>query len=106
MLEQGNVVATLKGPKTFVYSLAVNPIDRTILAGGYDGTVTVYHLSSREPLLTYSGHSEPIVSITMDAAGEHFATAAQDGLIRVWKSGHPAMCLRTIIGTEKQSHPM
>lgn len=100
------MVATLKGPKTFVYSLAVNPVDRTIIAGGYDGSITTYHLSAREPLLTYSGHSEPIVSISMDAAGEHFATAAQDGLIRLWRSGAPATCLRTIIGTEKQSYPM
>ncbi len=97
---------TFKGSKSFVYSLALNPVNRTIISGGYDGSIGVFHLSSREPLMRFSGHSEPVVSIAADLLGRHYSTGAQDGLVRVWSCAGPSLCVKTIIATENQAFPM
>lgn len=106
-LKQKKVVATFRGNKSFVYSLAANPVNRMILTGGFDGTVTAFHLSSREALMQFSGHSEPIVSIAVDAQeGSYYATGAQDGLVRVWSSSGPSLCMKTVVTTSGQSVPL
>eukprot|EP01034_Spumella_vulgaris_P024025 gene24025-30321_t len=66
----------------------------------------MFHLSAREPLQRFGAHSEPIVSIAMDSLGRHYATGAQDGLIRVWNPAGAGMCVKTIIATENQSFPL
>ncbi len=76
------------------------------MSGGYDGSVSMFHLSSKEPLMRFSAHSEPIVSIACDQGGEHYATGAQDGLVRIWNPSSPNLCVRTVVGTENQAFPL
>jgi hypothetical protein len=65
------VINSYKGNKSFVYSLAVNPINRVIasgknlyimikmeMLGGLDGSVQMFHLSMKDPIMNFDGHSE------------------------------------------------
>ncbi len=56
--------------------------------------------------MRFGAHSEPIVSIAVDSQGQHYATGAQDGLIRIWNPAGAGMCVKTIIATESQSFPL
>ena len=84
----------------------MNPVNRTLISGGYDGSIAMFHLSSRDALMRFDAHSEPVVSIAVDGLGRHYSTGAQDGLVRMWSSAGPSMCLKTLIGTENQAFPM
>lgn len=103
---QSQCFQSFKASKSFVYSLALNPVSRAIVSGGYDGSIAMFHLSSRDPLMRFSAHSEPVVSIAVDLGGRHFSTGAQDGLVRLWSCAGPSVCVKTIIGTENQAFPM
>lgn len=105
-IEKSVVISSFKGNKSFVYSLAVNPINRSIGSGGFDGSINVYHLSSRDPVMSFSGHSEPIVSIDYNSNGNEYITGGQDSLIRVWDSRGAAACIKTIICSEDQYVPI
>ena len=48
----------------------------------------------------------PIVSIACDQGGDHYATGAQDGLVRIWSPSAPNLCMRTVVGTENQAFPL
>ena len=104
---------SFKGNRSSVYSLAVKPANKVLASGGYDGSVQMFHLLSREPIMSFSAHAEPVVSVDFpsssagsSSSGEEFLTASQDSLVRLWDARLEAACTRTIICSEEQQVPL
>ena len=100
---QSKAFVSFKGNKSYVYSLAVRHTSKIIASGGYDGSVNVFHLSQKEPILSFSAHAEPIVSIDFNKGkNSEYLTGSHDGLVRFWDSRLNAACIRTVICEEQQ----
>lgn len=66
-----------------------------IACGGYDGSLTLFHLSQRAPIITFSAHADPVVSVDFATPCE-IATASFDGLVRLWDCSKRSNCLYTL----------
>ncbi len=73
-----------------VLSLAVAPPQpdgrRRLLTGHRSGRLVVRDLVTLKPLQEVAAHSKPLVALAVSAAGTHWASASQDGTVRVWSS--------------------
>jgi len=69
-----------------VYSLCVNPINKLVLSGGYDGSVRHFDVLSGKCTQCFDAHSEPISSLDYTSDGSEFVTGSHDGIIRIWDS--------------------
>ena len=72
------------GHKSFVYSLAANPLNNLVLSGGYDGTVRMFDIISGKCIYYFDAHSEPIAAVDFANNGNEFATGGHDGIVRIW----------------------
>lgn len=59
------MILNFKNNSSIVYSLFVNPSNKMIYCGGINGSMTMYHLSVREPIALFAAQADPIVSIDM-----------------------------------------
>jgi WD40 repeat protein len=64
---------------------ALSPDSALIVDGGEDGTVSVLDGSTGELLGTLAGHTAPITESAFSADGTRFATASEDGTVKVWR---------------------
>mmetsp|Transcript_29026 Transcript_29026/g.48778 ORF Transcript_29026/g.48778 Transcript_29026/m.48778 type:complete len:306 (+) Transcript_29026:45-962(+) len=96
-IHQNKVIGNFKPAQSMIYSVSVNPVNKTILCGCIDGSVRIYHLSTREPLTQFFAQGDPVVSIQCHGSGREILTAGQDGLIRLWDSNNIGMCYQTIV---------
>jgi WD40 repeat protein/serine/threonine protein kinase len=63
--------------------VAFDPRGRHLIAGG-DATLAVWDVERRAVVATMAGHTDAIVDIEVDRAGERVATGSRDGTARVW----------------------
>ena len=83
---------TLTGSETFVFALAVSPVEPHVAAGGgMDGNsgtpdyaVRIWDHESGELLHTLEGHRATVTSIAYSPAGDTLATADLQGNLRLW----------------------
>ena len=86
----------MHGHSSYVYSITANPMNRTILSGGYDGCVMIFDVTSGSCIVDFNAHSEPISSIEYSPFGDCFVTGSQDGFVRLWDSATHSGCMHTI----------
>jgi WD40 repeat protein len=57
---------------------------RRILVGCANGKATIFDVQTHEPLVQYSGHTAPILSVALSPDGRRALTGASDRLAKVW----------------------
>lgn len=78
-------VMALAGPDSSGDTVAALSADGAYLAvGGISGGVYLHDAASGELLAALSGHSKGIFRMAFSPDGRRLATAAQDGMVRVW----------------------
>jgi len=69
---------------TEVWAMAFDK-DRTLLAAGaFDGTITIYKLSTGATLAELKGHTGTVSDLAFSADGQYLASAAADGKLYLW----------------------
>lgn len=96
-IETGKVIQTLIGHKSFVYSISVNPVNKCIVSGGYDGTVHIFDIASGQSVITpFEAHCDPVSSVHFSSTGKEYVTGSHDGLVRIWDSSMSAICKKSL----------
>lgn len=70
--------------KAGVRQIAFSPDSRTLAAGGFDNTLSLYDLKSRKLTATGVGHTGGINSVAFTSDGQRLVTGGLDNTIRVW----------------------
>jgi WD40 repeat protein len=83
--------AILRGPARGVRAIAFSPDGRYAAGGGLDGTITLWELASRQPVLTVRdplAEGEPFVSLVrFTPDGRRLFAQHQNGAARLWDLG-------------------
>jgi WD40 repeat protein/serine/threonine protein kinase len=67
-----------------VNSVTFSPDDRWIVAGGHDGAVTVWDVSTGNKQFTFPAHQRHINAVAFSPDGRLLATCSWDKKVRVW----------------------
>jgi WD40 repeat protein len=74
-----------------VTSLVVSHDGSRLAIGEYNGTASVWSLTSRTKLVPIVGIPTPITDVAFNPAGTEVVTASNDGISRVWRVGGPEL---------------
>lgn len=112
-VDSGELLRVFQGHKRLVNSLVYVPSDirkdkdynyadldhndDSLISGSADCTAKLWALNSSECVLTYRGHAQPILCLTVDATGNHLFTGSQDNTIKSWEV-MTGKCLKTFSG--------
>ena len=72
--------------RSLVIVTAISPDRRSLIAGGSNGELVCWDLSSGDVLESYPGHTGPIMDVAYFPGGKQFVSASQDGWVRIWNS--------------------
>jgi WD40 repeat protein len=73
-----------------IASLAISPDGSRLAVGGYSsGSVSVWDLRRRKPLVTLGGHNGGVLSLAWTPDSTRLVSASEDRTIRVWDSRSP-----------------
>ncbi len=70
--------------------VALSADDSWVAAGSFDGSVRIWSLRGRRPLVELKGHSERVLSVAFTPDCRRLVTASLDGTARVWDVRFPA----------------
>ncbi|MDJ1167970.1 DnaJ domain-containing protein [Roseofilum sp. BLCC_M154] len=76
----------LSGHKDAVSTCAVSA-QGLVISGSYDCTVKLWNLKTGDLLKTIEAHSDRVNAVALSADGQSFASACENGSIKVWKLG-------------------
>ncbi|RCH90849.1 WD repeat-containing protein 12, partial [Rhizopus azygosporus] len=92
----GECISTLVGHTDSVKSVALGRVDDNkaiVFSGSLDHSVLAWEYSfddeSYRLMYECKGHKGPVESVATDSTGNYIASAAADGIIRVWTSSEP-----------------
>lgn len=93
-LEELTAIRQTAGP--VVRSLACCAVGKTLVAGGEDGVIRRWNLSTGLALPDIKGHTSAVVSMGFTPDGRRLASGGQDGVIVLWETqtGQEALTLR------------
>ncbi|XP_065646581.1 uncharacterized protein LOC100201145 isoform X4 [Hydra vulgaris] len=80
----GKLVSELRTKLGRCDCMAQNPYNAIINLGHYNGCVTMWSPTVKEPLVKMLCHRGPVLSIAVEKKGVYMATSGLDGLIKVW----------------------
>lgn len=83
--------------QSIAYSLSINPVNKVIQCGCVNGSVQLYHLSTKEPLGSILAQADSVVSVQSHPDGIELLTGGQEGLVRLWDSRNIGMCYQTVV---------
>ena len=88
-------VATLRGHKDLVSSLAVTPDGSLLASGSNDGTICLWRLPGGQRSATLRGHKDRVCFLAITPDGRLLSSASRDHSLRLWHlpSGRCAMAL-------------
>lgn len=55
-----------------------------LVSGGFDEVVRVWEVTEAEEIATFEGHTAPLTTVAISAAGDLIASAALDNTVRLW----------------------
>ena len=67
-----------------VTSLAVSTDGKLVAVGCQDKLVKIFQLADGKLIATHTGHTQPINAVAWNSKNSRVASAANDGLLRVW----------------------
>lgn len=71
-IPSGRVVASLRGPRTFIFGLAFSPDETIFAAGAIDGTITLWEMASHREMRSLEA-GQPIRALTFSPDGRTLA---------------------------------
>lgn len=85
-LETGKAVRTFAGLTAAPASLALSPDDGLLAAGAANGIVKLFNIADEKISSELTAHAGSVLGIAFHPKGTQWATAGQDGFIRIWES--------------------
>ena len=79
MWRSGELVRTLSGHTSWVWSVAFSPDGMWLASGSGDQTVKLWDVASGELVRTLSGHTDPVRSVAFSPDGTRLASGSLDG---------------------------
>ncbi|MBW4681150.1 MAG: WD40 repeat domain-containing protein [Microcoleus vaginatus WJT46-NPBG5] len=85
-LSTGKLLYNLCDPSVPVNALAISPDGKSLVSGHRDGTINIWHRSSRPlPSHTLNGHQDAVYSIAISSNGQILASGSGDKTIKLWQ---------------------
>ena len=86
--------ALLKGHKGTLSCLVFAPDGKALASGAKDGTVIVWDVAARKPLVPVPGHKDTVVAVALAPDGKTLATGGIDRNVARWdfarlRADHP-----------------
>ena len=81
----GTLLMTLN-MNSAVYTVAVSPDGKHIVAGSYDNSVRVWDASTGSELKELNGHTNLVTSVVFSPDGNHIISGSYNNLAQVWDS--------------------
>lgn len=75
---------TLQGHSEAVYSVSFSPDNKYLISGGFDETVRLWSLLTRQILTVYKGHFSPVLTVKFSPMSHYFATGGCDRTTKLW----------------------
>ena len=73
----------LEKHKDFVNQVRYSPDGKTIATASHDNTAKLWSADGKE-LVTFKGHTEPVVDVSFSPDGKTIATASRDNTVKLW----------------------
>ena len=81
----GGLVSATRSGHAKVYAVAINPEGTRIATGAADGAVQIWDRHDlRQPVATFSGHSQKLSAACFSPDGAVLATSSHDCTVRLW----------------------
>ena len=102
--ESGNLIASLEGHNSNIWSLALTT-DGALVSSGDDRTLKLWDLTTGRCLKTFQGHQQRIWSVAANPQAATIASGSDDKTIRFWnlKDGQ---CYRSLQGYHNSITPI
>jgi WD40 repeat protein len=65
-------------------SLVVSPDGTKLAVGGKDGSIKVFDVADHKELMTFSGHTGPVIRLAFSPNSQTLGSAGQDQTVRFW----------------------
>jgi WD40 repeat protein len=93
--------ASLPGEHAFgVPAVAFSPDDATLAAGGSDGGIRLWDISSGDLRFTFSGHVGPVLRVAFAPDGRTLASLGTDKTLKLWHLGTGQQLFTLVSHTE------
>ena len=77
-------IATLVEDGGSVEAVAFSPDGQTLASGGYDNAVTLYDLASKKKIVSFRGHTAPVLTVAFSPNAEILASGSRDNSVKLW----------------------
>lgn len=77
-------IRSIKGHSGWVYAVAISPDGKTLVSGGYDGTIKIWNLHTGELLNSIKGHDDAAESLAISSDGRMLVSGSWDNRIKLW----------------------
>jgi hypothetical protein len=79
-----------------VRCIALSPDEKQLASGGEDATIRLWQLHTGKTVYILKGHTDAVLRVTFDHAGNHLSSTANDGTVRIWdvSTGQPLHVLK------------
>nr|WP_321162492.1 hypothetical protein [Nostoc sp. KVJ3] len=84
-MRRGNLLQTLSGHSSWVYSVAFSPDGQTLVSGSANKTIKLWDVRKGNLLQTLPGHSNCIRSVAFSPDSQTLASGSEDKTIKIWQ---------------------
>jgi len=82
------IIATFKGHKDTVYSVAMSPDGKTLATGSFDYTIKLWETKTGQEITTFAGpqgHQKMVLSVAFNNDGSLIASGSADNTLKIWE---------------------